>query len=348
MTVQVSDITAQARSLEAARQGDKPAFGALVDPHLAGLHRHCYRMLGSVHDADDAVQDTLLRAWRALPRFEGRSAFRSWLYRIATNTSLTMIERHPQRVLRIDGKPAGDPSVATDPPLAESVWLEPIPEDFADAGTSASPVEYVERRETLELAFVAALQHLPPRQRAVLILRDVLGFSGAEVAEMLDTIPSSVYSLLQRAHRAVDERVPTTSQQEVLRGLGDQRLRELAAQFAAAWETADVAALAALLTEDAVLSMPPRPTWFRGRDAVATFAARGPMAPGSRWRMLPTQANGQIAFGSYLWDPERHVYVAHGLHVLTYEPDGAINEMVAFLDVSLFERFRLPPHLAGS
>jgi RNA polymerase sigma-70 factor, ECF subfamily len=340
--------TAQARTLEAARQGDELAFRALVEPHLAGLHRHCYRMLGSVHDADDAVQDTLLRAWRALPRFEGRSSLRSWLYRIATNTSLNMIDRNPKRVLRIEGRPAGDPQRAPDPPLAESVWLEPIPEEFEDAGVSASPEARFEQRESLELAFVAALQHLPPRQRAALILRDVVGFSGAEVAEMLDTIPSSVYSLVQRAHRAVDERVPKASQQEALRALGNRRLQQLAARYVEAWETADVGALAALLTEDAALSMPPLPTWFGGRDAIATFAARGPLSPGSRWRMVPTQANGQVAFGSYLWDRTRHAYLAHCLQVLAYEPRGAISELVFFLDASLFERFGLPAHLAGS
>jgi RNA polymerase sigma-70 factor (ECF subfamily) len=335
------------RSVEAARRGDRLGFDALVEPHLAGLHRHCYRMLGSVHDADDAVQDTLLRAWRALPRFEGRSSFRSWLYRIATNTSLNMINRHPRRVLRIEGRPAGDPSVDPDPPLAESVWLEPIPEDFADAEASGSPEAHFAQRESLELAFVAALQQLPPRQRAVLILRDVLGFSGAEVAEMLDTIPSSVYSLLQRAHRAVDERIPEASQQETLRALGDQRLQDLAARYVAAWETADVRALTALLTEDAVLSMPPLPTWYGGREAVVTFATRGPLSPGSRWRLLPTQANGQVAFGSYLWDATRHAYLAHCLQVLAFEPSGGINEMVFFVDATLFERFDLPPRLPG-
>jgi RNA polymerase sigma-70 factor (ECF subfamily) len=345
MTSQATDLPTQARRLAAARQGDEDAFRALVGPHLAPLHRHCYRMLGSAQDAEDAVQDTLLRAWRAVPHFEGRSAFRSWLYRIATNTSINMLNRHPGRVLRIDGHPAGDPTVAAAAPLTESTWLEPIPDDYADARPSASPDVRFEERESLELAFVAALQHLPPRQRAVLILRDVLGFSGAEVAEMLDTIPSSVYSLLQRAHRSVRERIPKASQQETLRTLGEHRLREIVARYVAAWEAADVAALAALLTDDAVMTMPPRPTWFRGRDAVATFAAQGPLAPGSRWRMRPTRANGQVAFGCYLAQPDRRRWVGHGLQVLSFEPSGAIGELTAFLDPSLLGRFGLPSDL---
>jgi RNA polymerase sigma-70 factor (ECF subfamily) len=339
---------AQERGLDAVRQGDEQAFRALVGPHLPALHRHCYRMLGSVHDADDAVQEALLRAWRGLDRFEGRSAFRSWLFRIATNTSLTMINRRPARVLRLDDQPAGDPRVAPAPPLSESLWLEPIPEELPDAGADGSPAERAEERESLELAFVAALQHLPPRQRAVLILRDVLGFSGAEVADMLDTIPSSVYSLLQRAHQAVDERVPKASQQVTLRGLGDQRIQELAASYMAAWEAGDVGGLAALLTDDAVLAMPPRPTWYRGRDDVATFAAHGPLVAGSRWRMVPTRANGQIAFGSYLWDTGRGAYVAHGLQALRLAADGAVEEIVIFLDPALFERFALPAELPAT
>ncbi|WCB96349.1 ECF RNA polymerase sigma factor SigG [Baekduia alba] len=333
------------RLLEAARRGDHDAFRALVAPHLAPLHRHCYRMLASAHDAEDAVQDALLRAWRALPRFEGRSSFRSWLYRIATNTALTMINHRAKRVLRLDNHPPGDPTVQPEPPIDEPVWLEPIPEDFVDAEPSRSPEASAEQRETLELAFVAALQHLPPRQRAALILRDVMGFSGSEVAEMLETVPSSVYSLLQRAHQAVDERVPPASQQHTLRELGDQRVQSLASRYVTAWETGDVEAFTALLTEDVVLTMPPRPTWFQGREAVTAFAARGPLAAGNRWRMRPTRANGQVAFGSYLWDAQRGEHLPHCLQVLALHPAGAVAEVVTFLDTDLFERFDLPERL---
>jgi RNA polymerase sigma-70 factor (ECF subfamily) len=223
------------------------------------------------------------------------------------------------------------------------MWLGPFPDAGARASDSAE-TRYDER-ESLELAFVAALQHLPPRQRAVLILRDVLGFSGAEVGEMLDTAPSSVYSLLQRAHRAVDERIPDVSQQETLRALGDRRLQELAERYVQAWETADAGALVALLTEDAVLAMPPRPTWYRGRDAVGAFLARRPFAPQRRWRCLPARANGQVAFGTYGWNAERGVYVAHTLDVLTLAPGGGIDQITAFLDSELPTRFGLPAEL---
>jgi RNA polymerase sigma-70 factor (ECF subfamily) len=343
-----SSTAGDARLLEAAQRGDQDAFRALVDPHLAQLQRHCYRMLGSAHDADDAVQDALLRTWRALPRFEGRSSFRSWLYRIATNTSLTMINHRSKRVLRLDHHPPGDPTRQPDPPLDEPVWLEPIPEEFVDAELSRRPEARFEQRESLELAFVAALQHLPPRQRAALILRDVMGFSGAEVADMLETVPSSVYSLLQRAHQAVDDRIPLASQQQTMRELGDERLKSLASRYVSTWETGDVEALAALLTEDAVLTMPPRPTWFRGRDAVAAFAANGPLAAGTRWRLRPTRANGQVAFGSYLWDAGHQAFLPHGLQVLGLHPDGAIDNVVIFLDTEMFERFGLPGRLGPS
>ena len=211
--------------IESARQGDEVAFQAIVEPHRRALHAHCYRMLGSVQDAEDALQDTLLRAWRGLPRFEGRSSLRSWLYRIATNVCLELIQRRSKRVLPVDYGAAADPHRVPGPPLAESTWLEPYtdPAQEADGGLAAPD----EQRESIELAFVAALQHLPPRQRAVLILRDVFGFSAAEVGEALHAAPDAVHSILQRAHRAVDERLPERSQQATLRSLGDERLRRL-------------------------------------------------------------------------------------------------------------------------
>src|ERR687887_152002 len=203
--------------LDAARAGDQDAYRDLVEPHRAELHAHCYRMLGSVHDAEDALQEALLRSWRGLARFEGRSSLRSWLYTIATNPCLNLIARRPKRVLPIDYGPPTDPHDGPGEPLVESVWVEPYPDE---------QLAY-EQRESVELAFVAALQHLPARQRAVLILRDVLGFSGDEVAEALETTPASVDSALQRAHRTVDERLPKRSQQATLSSLDDQRMREI-------------------------------------------------------------------------------------------------------------------------
>src|SRR5215210_5218118 len=204
--------------LDAARRGDEDAYRRLVEPRRAELHAHCYRMLGSVPDAEDALQEALLRAWRGLPRFEGRSSFRSWLYKIATNACLKAIERRHTRVLPIDYGPAADPHDGPGEPLVESVWIDPYPDEKLglEEGIAAPAARY-EQRESIELAFIAALQHLPARQRAVLILRDVLGFSGREVADALETTPASVYSALQRAHKTIDERLPERSQQETLK-----------------------------------------------------------------------------------------------------------------------------------
>ena len=195
--------------LEAARAGDEDAFARLVEPYRAQLRAHCYRMLGSLHDAEDALQETLLRAWRGLARFEGRSSFRSWLYTIATNASLRAIEQRPKRILPIDFATAADPHGVPAEALTEPVWLEPYPDTELGLGAElVGPDARYEQRESIELAFTAALQHLPPRQRAVLILRDVLGFSARETAAALETTPVSIDSALQRAHRTIDERVP--------------------------------------------------------------------------------------------------------------------------------------------
>ncbi len=209
--------------LEAARAGDDDAYVRLVEPYRAELQAHCYRMLGSVQDAEDALQEALLRAWRGLPRFEARSSFRSWLYTIATNACLRAIERRPKRVLPIDYAPAADPHDGPAQPVTESVWLEPYPDEkLGLEGGLLGPDARYEQREGIELAFTAALQHLPARQRAVLILRDVLEFSARETAEALETTPVSVDSALQRAHKSIGERVPTQSQQATLRSLGDE------------------------------------------------------------------------------------------------------------------------------
>src|SRR3954447_8760154 len=216
---------------------DEAAFHRLVEPHRRELHAHCYRMTGSVHDAEDALQDALLRAWRALPRFEGRSSPRSWLYRIATNTCLDLIARRPKRVLPIDHAPAGDPHANVTPPLAESVWVEPYPDERLglEDGYAAPEARY-DRRESVELAFVAALQHLPPNQRAVLIMREVLGFSAKEVGDALDTTTASVNSAMQRARATVEDKLPERSQQQTLRTLGDEKVRELVERYVDAWD----------------------------------------------------------------------------------------------------------------
>src|SRR5919201_668646 len=251
--------------LQAAQGGDEEAYRRLIEPYRAELHAHCYRMLGSVHDAEDALQEASLRAWRALGRFEGRSSLRSWLYTIATNTCLNAIARRPKRVLPIDYGPATDPHTAPGEPIVESVWIEPYPDEMLGLQDGlASPEARYEQREAVELAFIAALQHLPANQRAVLILREVLGFSAREVAETLDTTVASVNSALQRARATVDDRLPEQSQQATLRALGDDGVREFVDRYVDAWQRGDVEAVVGMLTEDANFSMPPLGTWFQG------------------------------------------------------------------------------------
>jgi RNA polymerase sigma-70 factor, ECF subfamily len=331
--------------LEQARGGDEDAFGRLVEPFRRALYAHAYRMLGSAADAEDALQDSLLGAWRGLSRFEHRSSFRSWLYRIATNASLKIIERRPKRVLPIDYGPPADAHDPIGEPLVESVWIEPVADDSLglDSGL-ASPAARYELRESVELAFIAALQHLPPRQRAVLVLRDVLGYSAREAAEVLDATPASIDTALQRAHQTVDDRLPADDQQTTIRGLDDGPLRRVVDGYVDAWQRDDVEAIAEMLTDEAVFAMPPRATWFRGREAVAAFLRRGPISGAERWRLVPIRANGQLAFGHYIWDAEREAFVAHGLDVLTLRGDR-IDEINAFLDANLFGSFGLPEEL---
>jgi RNA polymerase sigma-70 factor (ECF subfamily) len=329
--------------LDAARRHDAVAFERLIGPHRRGVQAHCYRMLGSAQDAEDALQEALLRAWRALPRFEGRSSLRSWLYAIATNVCLRVIERRPKRVLPVDYGPPSDPHDALGAPVTETVWLDPFPDEEIPDGR-ASPDARYEQRESVELAFIAAFQHLPERQRAVLLLRDVLGFAPAEIAVALDATPAAVYSTLQRAHAAVDERLPARSQQATLRTIGDERLRALVERFVRAWEDADVAAITAMLTADATLAMPPRPTWFRGAAAIGAFLAASPLAE-RRWRVLPARANAQAAFGFYQLAAGGARYEPEAIGVLTLDGDARIAAMTAFHGAAALARFGLPPEI---
>jgi RNA polymerase sigma-70 factor (ECF subfamily) len=326
--------------LASARAGDEGAYGQLVEPHRPELHAHCYRMLGSVHDAEDALQDTLLRAWRGLARFEGRSSPRNWLYRIATNVCFDVSARRPKRVLPIHHVPGAPEHEEPGRPLAESVWVEPYPDRALGLHDGfAAPDARYELRESIELAFVAALQYLPARQRAVLILREVLGFSAAEIGAQLEMTPASVNSALQRARKTIDDRLPVQSQQATVRSLGDERTRALVARYMDAMEHDDVDAVLALLTEDAAWSMPPLCSWYQGRAVVASFLAEYPLT--LRWRHLPTVASGQVAVGSYVWREERGVFVAEALDVLTLE-DGRIAQITAFLRGAIFPSFGLP------
>ncbi|MGH2925697.1 MAG: sigma-70 family RNA polymerase sigma factor [Solirubrobacterales bacterium] len=317
--------------LDAARGGDEAAFRGLVEPHRAELHAHCYRMLGSVHDAEDALQDALLRAWRGLRGFEARSSLRSWLYRIATNTCLDVIARRPKRALPIDYGPPRHPDQGPLLPLAESVWIEPYPDEALGRPDGyASPDARYEQREAVELAFIAALQLLPANQRAALILREVLGFSAREVAETLDTTTASVNSALQRARKTVEERLPERSQQSTMRSLGDDGVREVVAGYVEAWDRGDIDAVVAMLTEQASFAMPPAPSWHRGSEQLTTFLGAGPLSGEWRWRHTPVSANGQPALAFYCWDDASQAYLAFALNVLSIR-DRRIDDVTAFI-----------------
>jgi RNA polymerase sigma-70 factor, ECF subfamily len=315
--------------MAAARRGDESAYQSLVEQHRTELHAHCYRMLGSVHDAEDALQDAFLRAWRGLPGFQGRSSPRSWLYKIATNTCLDALAKRPrQRVLPFEYGPATEAAAGPGAPVTESVWIEPYPDALLDG--LASPEARYEQREGVELAFIAALQHLPARQRAVLILREVLGYSAAEVADLLDTTVASVNSAMQRARAAVDERLPDPSQQETLRTLGDEQITELVDRYVDAWERNDVDAVVALLTEDAAISMPPLASWFGPRDVFAAFLAVSPLSGAFRWKVRRTTANAQPALGFYAWDEAASAFLPFALNVLSLRGDR-VKEVTAFI-----------------
>jgi RNA polymerase sigma-70 factor (ECF subfamily) len=320
--------------LVAARAGDSAAFDLLVAPLRPGLLLHCYRLLASSHDAEDAVQETFLRAWRSLDRFEGRSAVRTWLVSIATNVCLREIERRGRRLRPVDLSPAADLADGLGTPLTETVWLGPLP--GAGLTWESSPVDAVyEQKESVELAFVAALQHLPALQRAVLVMREVLALPAAEVATALDTSTAAVNSALQRARAAMSARLPDRSQQRVLRDLGDEQVRATVAAFVAAWERADVDAVVALLADDVVMAMPPFGEWYSGRDAVAGFIATFPLRAGRRWSCRPGTANGQPTVEKYVWDEEVGAFLAHSISVLTFADDGRIVGFDAFLDPTL-------------
>ncbi|HEY3870633.1 MAG TPA: sigma-70 family RNA polymerase sigma factor [Actinocrinis sp.] len=341
--------SAGSSDLDLARTGDGAAFTRLVEPLRRELHAHCYRMLGSMHDADDALQDALLRAWRAIPRFEGRSSLRTWLYTVATRTCLDVIETRGKRALPVDLGPSSDHAMLADKPLTEVAWLGPYP-DSGLAGTG--PAARYEQREAVELAFIAALQHLPGNQRAALLLFEVLGFSAAEIAATMDTTVASVNSALQRARRIVEEKIPSATQQQTLRQIGDKRLQEIVAEYAGALERGDADTLVALLTEDVTWSMPPLPAWYHGIAAVTDFAVQVPLGSCGAWRNLPITANGQPAVAQYLRggaDGPTGPYRRWAITVLTMRSAGPgeerIGELISFLGAEHFDAFGLPAEL---
>ena len=332
-----SDQAEEARVLAAVRDGDAAAFAALAERYRRQLHVHCYRMLGSVDDAEEVVQDIYLDAWRAYEAFEGRSSLRTWLYRIATRAFVKAIERRKRRPLPSDlNAPAADPTARVIAGNPELTWLQPAPDSLL-AATTNDPAVVVAARETMRLAFIAALQILPPQQRVVLILREVLGWSAAEVAALLDLSVAAVNSALQRARSHLPADTDSLTQPSA------QRQRELLDRYVAAFQNADVDELVAVLTEDARYEMPPFITWFKGRAAIGAFL--GPrMRAFGKTPVIRTTANGQPAVALYPATVDDGEHRLHALHVLTLVPRG-VDRVVAFMDVDTLRRFDLPQEL---
>ena len=319
--------------LDLARKGDERAYENLIEGHRAELHAHCYRLLASVHDADDAVQEALLRAWKGLAGFESRSSIRTWLFRIATNSSFDLLKKRKRRELPIN---VGYAASAGDTPgeaLFAVSWIEPYPDRLVE--DRHSPEARYEAKESLELAFIAAIQYLPPRQRAVLILREVLSFPALEVAEVLNMSVAAVNSSLQRARATIADRLPRESQRLELQRLGDERVLELARRYVDAIDQGNVETLVSMLTADAKWSMPPHPGFYEGRKAIEEFHRRD--VASVRWRHRITSANGQLAIGGYIYDDERAVYDATVLDVLDLH-DGLVASVTAFFTAHAIER----------
>jgi RNA polymerase sigma-70 factor, ECF subfamily len=312
-------------------------FARLADPFRPELLAHCYRMLGSVHDAEDQVQETMIRAWRSYGEFEGRASLRTWLYRIATNACLRALENSSRRPLPSG---LGGPGEYPEAPLAaarpEVPWLQPIPDALITAG-SGDPADIVASRQSMRLALIAALQYLPARQRAVLILRDVLRWRAAEVADLLDTTTAAVNGMLQRARARLEQAAPD---EDHMQEPANPAARALLDKYATAFEDADITAVMQLLHEDAVFEMPPEPTWFTGRDLIGRFLRSRVLTAPGRFQMIPTAANGQPALAAYLRGHDGP-YRAHSICVLTTSA-SQVTRVTSFNDPALFATFGLP------
>ena len=336
----VSERT-QARALARARAGDEQAFRELTEPYRHELQLHCYRIVGSTQDAEDLLQETLLAAWRALEHFEGRASLRAWLYRIATNRCLDALRASGRR-------PQGGPMTELPEPsmIAEPVWLEPYPDTLLEgiADDAPGPDARYEAKESIALAFVAGLQHLSPQQRAVVVLRDVLGFRAAEVAAMLGSSESAINSLLKRARSAFETRLPAAGRERA--PLPDSsREREIVGRFAEAVEAGDTSQIVALLTDDAMLTMPPEPYQYQGPVAIGAFLENRATRRGAPLRVVPTRANSQPAFGCYLPCPNTEIARPYGLLVLTLDGER-VSAITWFADSSVFPHFGLPRTLS--
>jgi RNA polymerase sigma-70 factor (TIGR02960 family) len=325
-----------------ARAGDREAFSKLVDPHRTELQLHCYRMLGSVQDAEDAVQETVLAAWLGFAGFEGHAAVRTWLHRIATSRCLNMLRAASRRPASWTPLPVTPPEPTR---TAEVTWLQPYPDVLLDSlpDTGRGPEAQYEAREAVSLAFITALQLLPPRQRAALILRDVLGFHASEVAEMVDASEESVTSALKRARATLREQLPEDAGHQPPPEPGSPAEQRLVRRFADVFGAYDLDGIIALLTEDAWVKMPPMPFEYQGREAAARFFAGLPVHQGD-FRFIPTRANRQPAFGVYRQDPVTEVWHANGLLVLTLE--GGLISAITRFEAGVLAGFGLPRTLA--
>ena len=328
-------------------QREESAFAALFERHRGELRVHCYRMLGSFEDSEDLVQETFLRAWRKRASFgsHGRTSFRAWLYRIATNACLDVLRGRPRRVLPPQVVSAGDPAAPPSPP-ADLPWLQPYPDRLLEpvSPPEDEPGAVVVARETIELAFIAAIQHLPPRQRAVLILRVVLGWSAKDTASLLEVSVASVNSALQRARATLRDRLPERRTEWARSPEPSDQDRELLRRYVDAHERADMNALAELLREDARLTMPPHPTWYEGREAILIAMRQGFDPEFGQLRCLVAAANGQPAAAHYLRRPGESEYRPLALDVLEVE-GGLVTEITSFVFPGLFPAFGLPPTL---
>lgn len=343
----MSSVPGQQPHLPNLRKSDQHEFSALTEPYRRELQAHCYRMLGSLQEAEDMVQETLLRAWRRRETYAGRAPLRAWLYKIATNLCLDTLKRRPRRTLPIARQTAtsmNDP-IAAD--ITEPIWLEPFPDDLL-APEKDNPEARYTMQESVTLAFMTCLHLLPPRQRAVLILRDVLDWHASEVADLLDTSVPAVKSVLHRARSTLDNRYQQVDATGIASQMLDEKLRGQLDRYVRAWEACDVDALLMLLKDEATFSMPPTPSWYRGREAIRKLVSATVFKGGRAglWRLQATRANRRPAFGIYLWDENDGIYHAHGIQVVTFEGEQ-IADITTFKDAAVMRYFNLPMTLSA-
>jgi RNA polymerase sigma-70 factor (ECF subfamily) len=331
--------------LAKARSGDSSAFELLSEPYRHELLTHCYRIMGSLEDAEDLVQETFLRAWRRLNTYEGRASFRAWLYKIATNACLDALDHRPKRTLPTALHPAANPQEPILPPKTEPIWLEPFPDELL-APTEAAPEARYDAREAVTLSFLIALQNLPPRQRCVLIMDDVLDWSTAETADLLGITISTVNSLLYRAHATLEKNYRPQHRDSFKTDPQDEHIKTLLERYVQAWETADINGIVALLKEDATFVMPPSPSWFQGQSAIHSLLSTIIMAGDQRslWRLLPVQVNGGNGFALYHRENKQTEYQAYAIQTIILDGD-LVSGATTFLYPRLFGLFNLPANL---